>query len=1384
MIFEATQKTPDTPRAPSTEATPTIGPPAGSFGTTSEFPSGGSAAQESYPPLEHAPQFASKRIVTQGASHGRPGPTTAGDSVDTDEVPVVLSLPQPKPSQPYVSVKDIPSNISSRTSPNTPEDVQIPEPDEAVQSSNYASHSEPPASSNNAHNNHTNLSSDSANETLHVTYTDDALIDLKKENANQGTGSATSKSIDSSRQVSDSKILDVNQLNVSTVRYSQPFSDLDVDVYVEVSDEANGTSIDTGESPELLKLLSEHLGGQTDSSEPKSFDASTQTSNSNILNVNQFNVSSVRYSQPLSDMDVDDYVEASGQANGTSIDTGESPELLRLPSDHSGGQTDSSESKSFDLGAQTSNPKIHNVSQSNASTVTYLPPLHHLDIDDFVEASDDANVTSLDSGEPNELLGLPFERSGDADKLRDSDKSNKTAEVDIGVTPTEAKANDQSADSIHEAKISAPGHTEGYETTPSTDPTSWERANRASAKSLESSTKTMPLIIESSRQLNPGKATNSIVSVPPLTEHPPQSRLTKPYDTNRAASSRSDDSAILNSPDLKSSLAPRRVPSSPLSQHQIKTPIITDFGLLSKTIDNSDDAESQVLVSLIAKTMSGKKILSRSDFTRLATKPTVIPPGTTIVSLTSAVNPSKVLNWISSSANPSELLQRPVQDEDRLPDAVDTVILSTPTISAYNELNRGCASTCSWKRRSKSSAISHDAEISGMVTGATDVAETNPTPAIQVPQDHVSEILDTASRTQISEPIHPTILSSVDASENRNLTERNISHTFDPSLTLEGLELSQSSMPSDRNGSSNRTSSSVLYENGHHNRTNWSQTLTPLKPENESAILLPMSVEDDDTIRPSQKDIVQRMMTVTMLRSSFSQMTHTLIGEVLLATPASGSLLTRVTTPILETSVKLTKMVSTLTAIISSSSPTEVESEDDTSILPSRTVDEYVQPSVSNVFKRKTNQSETPALVSTHIIDRFTENDAFTNATKVKNTLPTKPFTFLQTSSELPNVIEGLSSSVHIQPSISPSPGSIPDRDNDIFNVTSEGSEENIRALKEVQVTLMNVTINSPAISDDLTLNTEPSLYTTPAFTSLHTSSHFETSELHTSSPGNDLQLEASIASSSVQTSTSGNVGTVPELGRDSINNAVIIDGSSATPTLSAKHDGKGNFSQVHSIISSWANQGSGFPYAFNNISVATRVVEYPLVRVRTRMDPPQQTDGNRRRAKWEASKRRQLAGTTARGSSNRRRKRPLGGNSTSVVVLPSSMPDGAGNPLVSKPQQNSSGGVSHNFETVLSSPNVSLYSDVSDNELSAKTSSFDDPVEESTGPEFSRSMALWPFLAPLLLLMLLPPAVWWLLKPEALPPPPFPPPPFPMPPPSSRRPPSSSHRPPSLQSW
>lgn len=1334
------------------------------------------------------PQFASKRIVTQGASHGRPGPTAAGDSVDRDEVPVVLSLPQPQPSQPHVPVEDIPSNISSQTGLNTPEDVQTPEPDEAVQSSNYASHLEPPASSNNAHNNRTNLSSDSANKPSQVTHTDDALTDLKEENSNQGTGSAASKSIDSSRQVSNSKILDVNKLNVSTVRYSQPLSDLDVDDYVEASDEANATSLDTGETPELLKL-SEHSGGQTDSSEPKSFDSSTHTSNSHILDVNRFNVSTVKYSQPLSDLYVDDYVEASGQENGTSVDSGESPELLRLPSNHSGGQTDSSESKLFDLGTQTSNSKIQNVSQSNAPTVTYLPPLHHLDIDDFVEASDDANVTSLDSEEPNELLRLPFERSGDMDTLGDSDKSNETAEVDVGVASTEAEASDPNADdSTHEAKISAPGHADGNETTPSTDPTSWERANRASAKSLGSSTKTVPLIFESSRQLNLGKATNSIVNVPSLTE--PQSRLTQPYDTNKVASSMSHDSTILNnSPDLKSSLAPRRVPSSPLSQHQIKTPIITDFGLLSKTMDSSDDAESQVLASLITETMSGKKILSRSDFSRLTTKPTVIPPETAIVSLNPAVNPSKVLNWISSSANPSELLQMPVQDADRLPDAVETMIVSTPTISAYNGLNGGCATTCSWKRRSKSSAIPHDAEISGTVAGATDVAETNPTPAIQVPQDHVSEILDTASRTQISEPIHPAILSSVDAFENGNLTERNFSHTLDPSLTLEGLELFQSSMPSDHNGSSNRTYSSG-YKNGHHNGTNWSQTLTPLKPENESGILLPMSVEDDDTIQPSQKDIVQRMMTVAMLRSSFSQMTHTPIGEVLLATPASGSLLTRVTTPILETSVKLTKMVSTLTGIISSSSPTEVdiltkvEGEDGASLLPSQTVDEYLQPSVSNVLKRNTNQSETPALVSTSGIHRFRENDVFTNVTEVKNTLHTKSFTFLQTSSELPNVTEGMSSPVHIQPSISPSPGSIPDRENDIFNVTGESSEEKTRALKEVQVTSMNVTINSPAISDDLNLNAEPSLYTTPAFPSLHTSSHFETSELHTSSPGNDLQSETSIASSSVQASTPGSVGTVPELGRDSINNAVIIDGSSATPTLSAKHDGKGNFSQVHSIISSWANQGSGFPYAFNNISVATRVVEYPLVRVRTRMDPPQQTDGSRRRAKWEASKRRQLTGATAPGSSNRRRKRPLSGNSTSVVVSPSSMPDGAGDPLVSKPQQNNSDGVSHSFDTVLSSPNVSLYSDVSDNELSAKTSSFDDPVEESTGREFSRSMALWPFLAPLLLLMLLPPAVWWLLKPEALPPPPFPPPPFPMPPPSSRRPPSSSHRPPSLQSW
>ncbi|KAH7958403.1 hypothetical protein HPB49_001325 [Dermacentor silvarum] len=83
------------------------------------------------------------------------------------------------------------------------------------------------------------------------------------------------------------------------------------------------------------------------------------------------------------------------------------------------------------------------------------------------------------------------------------------------------------------------------------------------------------------------------------------------------------------------------------------------------------------------------------------------------------------------------------------------------------------------------------------------------------------------------------------------------------------------------------------------------------------------------------------------------------------------------------------------------------------------------------------------------------------------------------------------------------------------------------------------------------------------------------------------------------------------------------------------------------------------------------------------------------------------------------------------------------------------------------SAGNGSLNSDVSDDELSVEGPAAPDPTNEATGPEFTRPMPLWPFLAPLLLLLFLPPAVWCLLRPEKLPPPPLPPPPPPPMPPS-----------------
>ncbi|KAL1421995.1 hypothetical protein MTO96_022528 [Rhipicephalus appendiculatus] len=60
---------------------------------------------------------------------------------------------------------------------------------------------------------------------------------------------------------------------------------------------------------------------------------------------------------------------------------------------------------------------------------------------------------------------------------------------------------------------------------------------------------------------------------------------------------------------------------------------------------------------------------------------------------------------------------------------------------------------------------------------------------------------------------------------------------------------------------------------------------------------------------------------------------------------------------------------------------------------------------------------------------------------------------------------------------------------------------------------------------------------------------------------------------------------------------------------------------------------------------------------------------------------------------------------------------------------------------------NSSYNSDVSDDELSVEGPTAPDPTNEATGPEFSRPMPLWPFLAPLLLLLFLPPAVWCLCQ-------------------------------------
>ncbi|CAN7938053.1 unnamed protein product, partial [Ixodes hexagonus] len=1100
--------------------------------------------------------------------------------------------------------------------------------------------------------------------------------------------------------------------------------------------------------------------------------------------------------------------------------------------------------------SEASNSTIHGVSQSEVATVGYSHSVGPPDVDDSDEVSHDANVTSGGTEQLNEPPRSPSEHSGGAEKLSDPDDARERANIEIGVIPTEAIAHSHSWNSMLSIVTKLPNDTHGSTTSsaPPIETEHWEQIDLASTKLLGSSTRTGPLMIEPSRQLELRNITSYFVKAPGLTESSPRSLLTQSSKTINTASSWKDGSVIQYiSPVPEISLAPRKFPSSPLKQHQVKTSIIADLQLTTKGIAGSIDTKGQTHLSFSADTISPTKVPSRSDFTLLATQQTATPYEKTVSNLDLALNPSQELNWIASSTKLRILFHTPGQDADSSVDATDAEVIATSTTSFRNPLNRGCANTCSWKRRSKSSAVHHGTGISEITTRATGIAASHPSPASHEPQEQVPETFYTSSPTQFSNPTHSVTSSAADALENGNFTGGNASHMVMPSSTLTRLGPSQSSMPSDH-GSWHRAPSPGVNETEYPHRTNWPSSLTQLESEHEGAVLPSMSTKANDLL---QKDIVQKMMTVTVLRPSFSQVTPTLNGEVSLAKPASESLLTRAATPAL----------SSLTEFIVSSSSSgmviteTVQAGNVSSLLPGLTEHEDPLLGMSNVLRRVMNQSqsEVASPVASGTIHRSTEQNGFANFTVRNVTLNTKPSRFLQISGEWSNVVKVRSSSVdiqpskllqssgdgklssivkvrsssveiqqskslhnsgelanivdvrtssvdiqpskslqgsgklshivevkcssaNIQPSVLPSPEKRVKGDSDVIINTSEGPQEKTSSLYEVQASSINATSNSAANWDVLNVNSEASLYATPTFPSLHTSSFLETSVLRTSSPDNGLALERSIASSSVLSTTSRSLSTLPELGRDSINNAVFIDGhasSSTAPTLNSKQHSSNSRSQTQLLADSWANQGSGFPYAFNNISVASRVVEYPLVRIRTRVGSPQQIGV--RRAKWNGGNKMPFAGSSAPGSSNHRAKRPPDGNSTPAVVLPPSAPNQSADQLVPKHRDN--GSVGPGSDTVLTSLNVSLFSEVSENELSAKTSSFDDPAEESTGPEFSRSMALWPFLAPLLLLMLLPPAVWWLLKPEALPPPPFPPPPFPRPPPSSQR-------PSSLRSW
>lgn len=195
------------------------------------------------------------------------------------------------------------------------------------------------------------------------------------------------------------------------------------------------------------------------------------------------------------------------------------------------------------------------------------------------------------------------------------------------------------------------------------------------------------------------------------------------------------------------------------------------------------------------------------------------------------------------------------------------------------------------------------------------------------------------------------------------------------------------------------------------------------------------------------------------------------------------------------------------------------------------------------------------------------------------------------------------------------------------------------------------------------------------------------------------------------------------------------------------------------------------------NISGTSSIVEYPLVRVKTRLSQtnvPTQTvllptfqdseleDNDVTQLRWPYI-----------------RSETFIPSSETVFTAASSTPSGsAGNPEsrqgARRKDQNVGGtdnkGINVDFydvepDSTFLDHNDTRYSEVPDNDLSdhevSALPSLPNQANGASEHELSRPMALWPFLAPLLLLLLLPPAVWWLLKPEALPPPP------PLPPPS-----------------